>query len=262
MSKGCEFDEITVAGTRIHLRRKGTGRALLFLHGIVGAVPTAPFFDRLAIDHTILIPDHPGFGRSDLPQWLRGIGDMAYFYLDFIEQLGLRDLDIIGHSLGGWIAAEVAIRDTRMVRSLTLISPAGVRRKGTQPGDFYLWSPQERASNLVYDQGLVPKIFSIADDQASLETELKNAYAGARLAWQPRFHNPELQRWLHRIRIPVQIIWGEQDKLLPLEIAEIWTDALPDARLSTISNCGHLPHVERPDETLSVARSFLREIAA
>lgn len=90
---------------------------------------------------------------------------------------------------------------------------------------------------------------------------MKNSYAAARMSWQPRLYNPELQRWLHRIKVPVQLIWGEQDKLLPAEFAQAWTDALPKARLSKVALCGHLPHIERPAETLAIIRSFLREVA-
>lgn len=221
----------------------------------------APFAE-LAKERTLLIPDHPGFGQSDTPDWLMGIGDEAYCYLDFIEQLGLNDLDIVGHSLGGWIAAEIAVRNASSIRSLTLIAPAGARLKGTQSADIFLWSPEEQAANLYHDPGMAAEALAAIRKAEHTEIRLKNSYATARLGWQPRFHNPELQRWLHRIKVPVQLVWGEQDKVLPVALAQAWTEALPQARLSTIPRCGHLPHVERPTETLSILQSFLREVAS
>jgi pimeloyl-ACP methyl ester carboxylesterase len=261
MANGYQYEHLTVAGARIQLGRVGAGKEVLFLHGSAGAVTPLPFFDELAKERALLIPDHPGFGQSDTPEWLLGIGDVAYHYLDLIEQLGLRDLDVVGHSLGGWIAAEIAVRNAGAIRSLTLISPAGVRVKGTLSGDIFMWSLEERAANLFHDPDLAAQALAASRNPDLLERQLKNGYAAARLGWQPRFYNPELQRWLHRIKIPVQLIWGEQDKMLPVEYARAWLEALPQARLAKIPSCGHMPHVERPAETLSATRTFLREVA-
>jgi pimeloyl-ACP methyl ester carboxylesterase len=261
MSKKYKSDNLTIAGAQFHLSRLGAGRPVLFLHGLWGAMTPLAFYDELARERSILIPDHPGFGQSDSPAWLVGIGDAAYFYLDLIEQLDLQDLDIVGHSLGGWIAAEMAIRSTSSIRSLTLIAPAGIRIKGMMSGDFFLWSPEERARQLFHNQDIAIQFNEANSGSAAREMALKNNYAAARLSWQPRFYNPELQRWLHRIRIPVNLIWGDQDYLLPVGYAKAWTDALPQARLSRIPLCGHLPHVERAQETLSITRSCLREVA-
>lgn len=253
-------EHLTLNGTRMHLRRVGTGDPILFLHGAGGAVTPLPFFDKLAESRTVLIPDHPGFGDSDTPAWLFGIGDVAYHYLDLFEHLGLRGLDIVGHSMGGWIAAEIAVRNASAIRSLTLMAPAGVRVKGILSGDIFMWSPEERARSLYDDPSLAEKMIAASSDPALLERQLKNNYASARLGWQPRLHNPELERWLHRIQVPVQLIWGDQDKVLPVDYTQAWLDALPRARLSRLARCGHMPHVERSSETLSVLETFLREI--
>jgi pimeloyl-ACP methyl ester carboxylesterase len=255
-------EHLTLNGARIHLRRAGSGAPLLFLHGAGGVTDWLPWFDELARERTLLVPDHPGFGDSDTPGWLFGMGDVAYHYLDLIEHLGLRDLDVIGHSMGGWIAAEIAVRNPQALRSLTLIAPAGVRIKGILSGDIFMWSPEERARNLFDDPELAAQALAAGSDPKQLEARLKNSYASARLGWQPRLFNPELQRWLHRIKAPLQLIWGEGDKVLPVDYARAWTDALPQARLAKFARCGHLPHVERPSETANVVQSFLREVAS
>jgi pimeloyl-ACP methyl ester carboxylesterase len=255
-------EHLSLNGARIHLRRAGTGAPLLFLHGTGGVPSWLPCFDELAKERMLLVPDHPGFGDSDTPDWLFGMSDVAYCYLDFIEHLGLRNIDVIGHSLGGWIAAEVAIRNAHAFRSLTLIAPAGVRVKGVLSGDIFMWSAEERANNLFHDPGLAAQALATFNDPGLLETQLKNGYAAARLGWQPRLYNPELQRWLHRIKVPTKLIWGNEDKVLPVAFATAWIDALPQLKFASIPLCGHLPHVERQSQTISLIRSFLAEAAS
>ena len=111
MSDATEHFE-TVAGCKTHFLRGGKGPTLLFLHGGGGAGVWLPFFKTLAKRYDVIVPEHPGFGRSDTPDWLDNVGDFANFYLEFIQKLGLKDVNLVGTSLGGWIAADLAVRDT------------------------------------------------------------------------------------------------------------------------------------------------------
>src|SRR6202167_4761506 len=108
-------------GCRLLLRRAGAGAPLLFLHGANGFPAWLPFFETLSDRFEVLAPDHPSFGRSTTPAWLDEVGDLAYFYLDLLDTLGLDGFHVVGHSLGGWIALELAIRSTARVKTLTLI---------------------------------------------------------------------------------------------------------------------------------------------
>ena len=117
---------VEVDGCKVHLRRGGKGDPLLFLHGASGAPVVMPFMEKLAQRFDVLVPEHPGYGKSDEPEWLENIHDMAYFYLDFLKQLGLRNVTIVGSSMGGWMAMEIAVRDTSRLKSLVLVSPAGI----------------------------------------------------------------------------------------------------------------------------------------
>ncbi len=254
-------ETFTILGARIHLRRAGKGPPLLFLHGAGGVPVWLPFFDKLAESFDLLVPDHPGFGQSDTPPWLKNIGDAALYYLDLIETLALGRLHVVGTSLGGWIAAEAAVRDSALFKTLTLIAPAGVRVAGVPAGDPFIWSPEEHARNLYYDQSFADRMLATPVTPESADLQIKNRFAFARLAWQPRLFNPDLERWLHRIKIPVQLVWGNEDKLLPAAYAQAWLKKLPRARLLPIPACGHLPHVERPDQVASAIRSFIRELA-
>ena len=252
---------LTWRGANVCYRRFGQGPALLFLRS-EDSLPDVPdFVDSLAQSFDVIIPDHPGFRASDTPDWLKGIGDTAYFYLDFLEQLDLAGGHLVGSSLGGWIAAEIAVRDCARLASITLISPFGVRRRGTRFGDIFMWTPEENLRNRLFDQALAERFVAAAHAQSSEEATayLKDRYAAARLCWHPRFHNPELARWLHRIARPVHLIWGDSDKIVPGAVAETWLEGLAQARLSTIERCGHLPQIEHPKTTADKIRSFISE---
>src|SRR5690606_31557265 len=108
----------TVAGCTVRLVRGGEGAPLLSLHGARGGGVRLPFMETLSAHFEVIATGHPGFGASDTPAWLDNVGVLAYFYLDFINQLGLNDLTLIGSSLGGWTAAEIAVRDGSSLRAL------------------------------------------------------------------------------------------------------------------------------------------------
>ena len=240
-----QVSRVTVGDVNIKLHRAGTGRKVLFLHGAGGLTQWLPFFDSLAERFDLLVPEHPGFGGSDDPQWIRNVPDIALFYLDLLETMGLEDLHLIGNSLGGWIAAEIAIRDRSRLKSLTLLAPAGLRVKGVPSGDNFIWDPEENARNLFLDQSFADRILSIEPTDAQLDVMLKNRYTVTKLGWQPRWFNPDLEKWLHRVKLPAHVVWGDGDKLLPPAYAELWRQRLPDARLTMVEKCGHLPHVEQ-----------------
>src|SRR5215813_177312 len=132
----------------VRLLRDGRGASLIYLHGPAGLPGWIPFFEKLAETYEVVVPEHPGFGASDNPPWIRNVGDMAMYYLDFLDGLDAQPVHLVGHSLGGWIAAELAVRNTARLASLTLIAPAGVRQKGLPPGDNFIWSPEETVRNL------------------------------------------------------------------------------------------------------------------
>ena len=242
-----------IRGCDIHCRHEGSGPPLLFLRGFDIGTDTAPFVTALAQEARVIVPDHPGFGASSLPDWLRGMGDMAYFYLDFLESLELRDVHIVGAGIGAWIAAEIAIRDSSRLSRLSLIGPAGLRHEGGAFGDPFIRAP-EALNDFLFSAGNAPQAES-ANDDSTIDLRLKNAFGLARIAWQPRLASPELARWIHRVRVPVDLVWGSADRVIPIAHAGAWTNALPGASLATIEGAGHLAHVERPAD---VAAAILR----
>jgi pimeloyl-ACP methyl ester carboxylesterase len=249
-----EFAEsfVELNGCRIHLRRAGKGQPLLFLHGASGAPVIMPFMRTLAGSFDVLVTEHPGYGRSDEPEWLENIHDMAYFYLDFLEKLDLKDLVLVGSSMGGWIAAELAVRDTSRLKSVVLVSPAGLSAPGVLPADIFLLPPEDMVRALFLDQKLADARLAEPVTPESIDMALKNRHTTARLAWEPRLHDPHLAKWLHRIDVPVTIVWGEQDRILPVGLAAEFKKHLPGAKLEIIPNCGHLPHAEKHDQFVRI----------
>lgn len=241
--------------------RAGSGTPLLFLHGAGGISAWMPFMARLAERYDVIVPDHPGFGRSETPAWLDNIHDLAYFYLDFVRALGLRDVHLVGNSLGGWIACEVAVRSTASLRTLTLVSPAGLRLVGVRKLDTFLMPPDQIVRALYLDQAIPERILATPPSDEQADIALKNQYAVARLAWQPRFYDPHLAKWLHRIDVPTLVLWGDSDRVIPPPYAAEFARLIPGAKLETIARAGHLPHVEQADAFLGAVTPFLEGAA-
>jgi pimeloyl-ACP methyl ester carboxylesterase len=239
---------IEVDGCRTHLRRGGSGRPLLYLHGASGAPAIMPFMEQLAARFDVLVPEHPGYGLSDEPEWLENIHDAAYFYLDFLKRLNLQKAVVVGSSMGGWMALEMAVRDTSRIESLVLVGPAGIAAPGVQPADIFLMPPEDVIRSLFHDQKLAEQRLAEPLTPESLDIALKNRHTTARLAWEPRLHDPFLPKWLHRIDVPVKIIWGAEDRILPAAFTKEFSRLMPKAEIHIIAGCGHLPHAEKPDE--------------
>lgn len=240
----------------VRMLRDGRGQPLLFLHGAGGFPPWLPFFEKLAARYQVLIPEHPGFGKSDSPPWMRNIADLAMYYLDFLDALGTT-AHVVGHSLGGWIAAELAVRNSTRLASLTLLAPAGLRARGILSGDNFIWSAEEAERNLWHDQKFADAALAHEPTDEEADIALTNRFMAAKFGWEPRWFNPALERWLHRIGIPTLVIWGEQDKLFPSAYAKAWKERLPAARVEIIPQCGHRPHIEQADKVTQTVLGFL-----
>ena len=264
-----ESHHLDVAGSPLHYRQStppgslGAGGllqrgSLLFLHGAGGAESALPCLSRFAAELPVLVPDHPGFGQSPDPAWLDNIHDAAYAYLDFLEALDLRNVHLVGTSLGGWLALEIAVRNADWLASLTVIGACGIRPGQIPTGDLFMWSPEDRVRNLVADPALAERILALPQTEAQQERALRNHFTTAKLAWEPRFFDPHLEKWLHRLRLPTQVIWGAEDRLFPLEYGQRLAQLIPGARFSVIERCGHLPQVERPDELVALLQQSMR----
>lgn len=250
-----------IDGCATRIMRGGSGAPLVFLHGAGGAPAWLPFMETLSESFDVIVPEHPGFGESDMPEWLDNVGDLAYFYLDLIDHFGLERVNLVGQSLGGWIAAELAVRNDTGLNTLTLVGAAGIYLKGVPRTDTFMLSPEDSVRILVEDQAIADRMLDVPDSDEQTMTLLKNRLTTAKLAWEPRFYNPDLAKWLHRISVPTLILWGEKDKVVSQAYAPAYQALIPGSRLETFADCGHLPQVEKKDEFVQAVTGFIREAA-
>jgi len=251
--------QATAAGATVKVMRKGRGAPLLVLHGASGAGAWLPYMEKLAASFDVIVPEHPGYGGTDMPEWLDTMHDLAYFYLDFLKKLELRGVHLVGLSLGGWLAAELAVRDTSRLASLTLVGSAGIYVKDVPQIDAFLRSDEQRIRDFFYDQKLAEAVIAKALAPELEDVNLKNRLVTAKLVWQPRGYDPHLSKWLHRIDVPTLLLWGDTDRLYPAPYAEAFRRLIPGSRAVVFPECGHMPNIEKPDEFVAEIVRFAKE---
>lgn len=248
---------LALNGAQQFYQRSGNGKTLLYLHGAGGSGNAQVLMNGLAEHFDVIVPDHIGFGKSTDADWLDNIHDMAYAYLDFIKQLQLEDVILLGSSLGGWIAMEMAVRDQSRFSALILSNAAGLSHPKVPMGDVFLWDDEEKIRNMIFSTELQEKLLSMQPSEEQRALTMRNFFATAKLAWEPRFCDPHLHKWLHRITLPVQIIWGKQDQLFPEVYGQQLQQLIPHSDYVVIEKCGHLPHVEQTTAMQDAMLSFL-----
>jgi pimeloyl-ACP methyl ester carboxylesterase len=244
----------SIDGVSVDVVRSGTGKTLLFLHSVDGVNPDAAWFRALAEDYDVVAPWHPGFGASEWPPEFRNVGDLAFFYLELVRELDIRDAVLMGTSFGGWLAAEIAIRSHEAFSHLVLVDPVGIKVGGREDRDAV---PQDELTALAYhDPDQRKRDYSAMTDAERLALA-RSREAYTYFGWKPYMHNPSLRRWLRRIRIPTLLVWGESDGIVTPEYGRSFAAEIPDGRFEVIEAAGHYPHVEQPDRFVEVVRTFL-----
>ena len=238
-----------IAGVRLDLIKRGTGRPLLLLHPAIGIKPTDQVISRLAQSFTVIAPAHPGFGRSDLPRGMTTVDDLAYFYLDFMDALDLQDLVVAGISFGGWIAAEIAIKSTGRISHLVLADAVGIKLGDREHRDIVdiFTTKQSEVDQLAYHDANIAAVDhgAITDDEAQIM--FRNRETTALFAWSPYMFDPKLAGRLHRIRVPTLVLWGESDRITLPDYGRAYAGLIAGAHFELIEEAGHYPHLERPD---------------
>jgi pimeloyl-ACP methyl ester carboxylesterase len=251
-------ERITVAGTRIRLQSAGDGPPLLYLHG-AGGVNWLPGHSALSAHFRLLVPEHPNWGEDELAGGLEGIDDLVYFYLDFLDELGLERVHLAGHSLGGWLAAEIAVGHSHRLRTLTLIDAAGLWLSEMPMPDLFALSTADMARLGNYDPAVAEAAIAAGASPQAREAQVRARAAFARIAWNPYLHNPRLPGRLRRVRVPTLLVWGTEDRIIPPAYADEYARLLPEARVVRITECGHSPAREQPTQLAEAMVSFIRE---
>jgi len=241
---------IVVNGAAIETVDRGQGHPILFLHPGIGIDPAAPVLAELAKGGRVIAPSHPGFGNSQLPKGMSSVDDLSYFYLDLLDQLDLRDVLVIGVGLGGWIAAEIAVKDSARLSRLVMANAVGVKVGDRETRDIVdVWSlmPDEYDTLAYFDPKVGKRDYKNLPEAVSLAAA-RNREAHARVAWSPYMHNPKLKNRLHRIRIPTLFLWGAADRILSDTYGRGYCAMIAGAKFEPIERAGHYPHIEQPAE--------------
>jgi pimeloyl-ACP methyl ester carboxylesterase len=243
-------------------RRGARGETILFLHGEDGAADHEAFLAALATRAIVLAPTLPGYDLSPVPQWLDDMQDLAMFLRDWLRDQDVRRVHLVGHSLGGWLAAELATLDATRLASLTLVAPGGLRHPSARMYDIFMNAPPDVARMSVHEAELGERLARACDDPATTDTRLQNRFMTARLGWQPRFYSARLEKWLARVTLPTQLVWGADDRILPRAFASGFETRLSGSRTHILPSCGHHPPLEQPQELASLILNFAEEHAS
>jgi pimeloyl-ACP methyl ester carboxylesterase len=250
---------VSIAGAEIEMRERGKGAPLLYLHGGGGIASDLAFLDLLAGGRRVIAPSHPGFGKSSLPDWLDSIDDIAHIYLELMDRIGLARVDVLGFSIGGWIAAELATKVPERISALVLIGPVGVKTGAPDKLDIpdVFAMPREQLDRLRFHDPAKHAIDLAALSEEDLLIVARNRETLALLTWEPYMHNPKLNHRLHRVNAPALLLRGASDGIVSAEYLKRYAALLPTARIETIAAAGHLPQVEQPAATAAKILQFL-----
>lgn len=248
-------------GLTVRIDERGTGRPLLVLHGGGGPQSVSGFAAAVSEHAHVLSPIHPGFAGEPRPEWFNSIDDLALTYLELLERLDLHEVMVVGFSIGGWIASELAVRDTTRLGSIVLVDAVGIQVEGHQIADVFPLTPDE-LSALSYHN---PAAFRI--DPATLRPDQIAAMAANFQALgvygrEPGMHDPKLRRRLGRVTIPALVVWGESDGVVDPDYGRAYAQSLPNARFKLIPEAGHVPQIEQPERLLTLVWEFADSIAA
>jgi pimeloyl-ACP methyl ester carboxylesterase len=251
---------LSVRDKSIQMYEGGQGNPLLYLHG-AGTYWWMPVHDRLAAARRVYLPVHPGFGASTGLGDIEEIEDLVFHTLDVMDALKLDAVEIVGLSLGGWLAAELALRYPQRVKRLVLVDAAGLRLPGVPMANLFL-APVAKARALLFhdpESQLAKTMVPDTPPPDRMEAILRGREAAARLLWNPHVRYRKLTSRLDRIKVPTLVVWGADDRLIPLAYGEAYQKGIPDARLVTIPRCGHLPPFEHPETFAETVLDFLQK---
>ena len=258
-----QSETVPVAGIALHLARAGSGAPVLVLHHDVGRPEPAPFDDALARQFSVLAPSHPGYGKSPRPDWMRNVRDVAAVYQWLLGEIAVtRDagaVSVVGLGFGGWIAAEMATLAPRAFRRIVLVGAMGLKPDRGEIADQALVSYIDYVRLGFADQRAFDRLFGAEPSTAQLEQWDLNREMTFRIAWKPYMYGPTLPHLLGGVATPTLVVWGRDDRIVPLECGERYAKSLPHARLAIVEGAGHFVDMEKPDELAQLVTRFVNE---
>jgi pimeloyl-ACP methyl ester carboxylesterase len=245
-----------IAGGKLHFTRGGSGPTVLVLHHDIGTLDRLPFYDALAAKFDVVIPHHPGWGKSERPAWMRSPRDIAAIYSWLLTELGVSSVSLVGLGFGGWIAAEMASQSPTVYRKLVLVGAMGIK---PPEGDIM---DQSIVSYLVYPQSGFHSEAAFTKVYGDVSTDQLEAWDIARemsfrVAWKPYMYSQTLPHLLGGVRTPALVVWGDDDKHVPVSAAHVFAKSLPNAKLTIVPECGHFAEMEKPEVLAGLVTDFI-----
>jgi pimeloyl-ACP methyl ester carboxylesterase len=257
---GADWKTSTVeaGGTKVHLRRAGKGHPLLVLHHETGTLDDLPFYDALAAGYDVLVPHHPGYSRSERPDWMRSVRDIAVVYRNLLSELKVGKPALVGLGFGGWIAAEMATMAPSDLSHLVLVGAMGIKPPQGDILDLAITGYVDYARAGFHDQKAFDRVYGAEPSVDQLEMWDICREMSFRIAWKPYMYSQTLPHLLGGVKAPTLLVWGEEDQVVPPATAGVFMGGLADARLKTIPACGHCVAMEKPQALARLVSDFCR----
>ncbi|HKU98930.1 MAG TPA: alpha/beta hydrolase [Vineibacter sp.] len=248
---------VEVAGVKLHVARAGSGAPLVVLHHDIGTLERLPFYDALAQRFDVVVPHHPGYGRSERPQWLRSVRDVAVMYRCLLADLDLPQASLLGLGFGGWIAAEMASMAPRDPKRLVLVGAMGLKPPDGDILDQALLSYIDYARAGFHTAEGFAAAYGAEPSTDQLEQWDICREMSFRIAWKPYMYSQTLPHLLRSVRVPSLVAWGDDDRVVPLSAGHLYASCLPDARLEIVKACGHCVEMEKPAALAQLVTAFM-----
>ncbi len=254
-------ETVPIAGGSLHVARGGAGAPVVVLHHDIGTLERLAFYDELARHFTVLVPSHPGYDKSPRPEWMRSVRDVAVLYQwllaehEATRQAGT--VSLIGLGFGGWIAAEMATMAPRAFRRVVLVGAMGLRPERGEIADQALLSYIDYARLGFADASAFERHYGAEPATSILEQWDLNREMTFRIAWKPYMYSHTLAHLLGGVASPTLVVWGRDDRIVPLECGERYLKALRQARLQIVEGASHFVEMEKPHELAQLVTEFI-----
>jgi len=247
---------VEVAGGKVQILQAGGGRPLFVLHHDIGNPGWLPFYDILSGSFAVHVPSHPGFGKSERPEWMRTVRDMAILYEWLLQKLNLGPVAMVGLGFGGWIAAEMGMMCHHGLSHLVLVNPMGFQPQLGEILDQFLINTIDYVRSGFENQDVYVEQYTAEPTLDQLEQWEINREMTSRIAYKPHMYDQTLPQLIRGVSTQTLIIWGAQNRIVPLICGEQYRDSIPRARLETISGAGHFLEMEKSAELAKLVREF------
>jgi len=242
---------------KVHMLKGGEGKPLVLFQDDLGSPGWLPFYEELARGFTVYVPSHPGFGKSERPDWMRSARDLALSHLWLMKTLGLESVSVVGIGFGGWVAAEIATMCHHLLDRIILVCAVGVQPADGEILDQFLLSGEEYARICFHDAAEFEALYGAETTADQREVWEVNREMAIRLAWKPYMFNQALPHLLGSVDTPTLVVSAENDKVVPSSCGQRYAGLLSNARLEVLGGCGHCADAEKPVELAGLISRFI-----